>query len=214
MSYPKTAIKLLALAAASMGSRAETVSLAVGGEVTELEVTHCRTDTYMSGQQQVEAELTAVGSFRGRQATLLMWKLTDAPAENIDLHLIELAPELQTVSPLVAASQIMTDYTSELGRREQAISTLPTPEELATLDPQEALARMTAAADALSGGLDAVKAEIDAEFAHVRSFGVIMVSGSTIDFEGSDTRVIRGDQVEALANVAGAPVRATADCAN
>ena len=212
MFYLKTAIMLLLLTTVSLGSHAGTVSLSVGGEVTELEVTHCRTDTYQSGQVQVEAELTAVGTFRGRQATLLMSKVSDANFENIDLHLIELAPELHTVSSLAAANQITMDYSSELGRREREITTLPDAEELADLEPEEAMARMNAAIDALDGGLDAVKAEMDAKFAHTRSFGAITVSGAAIEFQGRDTRVIRGDQVEAFATVAGAPVRVTAEC--
>ena len=56
------------------------------------------------------------------------------------------------------------------------------------------------------------KADTDAEFAHTRSFGAIVVSGSTIEFRGTDTRVIRGDQVNAFANIAGALVRVTAEC--
>lgn len=214
MLYLKTAIVFLVLTTVSLGSHAGTVSLSVGGEVTELEVTHCRTDTYQSGQAQVEAELTAVGTFRGRQATLLMSKVSGANFENIDLHLIELSPELRTVSSLAAANQITMDYSSELGRREREATMLPDAEDLANLEPEEAMARMNAAIDALTGGLDAVKAEMDAEFAHTRSFGAITVSGSTIEFDGSDTRVIRGHQVEALANVAGAPVRVMAECGN
>jgi hypothetical protein len=212
MSCLKAAIMLLALATVSLGSRAGTVSLSVGGEVTEFAVTHCRTDTHLSGQLQVEAELTAVGTFRGRPATLLLSKVSNANSENIDLHLIELAPELRTLSSLTASGQITMDYSSELGRREREINTMPDPEELANLPPEEAMARMNAAIDAQVDGLDAIRAQMDAEFAHTRSFGAILVSGSTIEFEGSDTRVIRGDQVEAFANVAGAPVRVTAEC--
>jgi len=121
---------------------------------------------------------------------------------------------MRVVSPPVASSQITMNYTNELGRRQRDINALPDPEELANLDPQEVLARMNAAIDAQADRLEAVEADMDAEFAHTRNFGAIAVSGSTIEFEGSDTRVIRGDQVEAFADVAGAPVRVVADCAD
>lgn len=214
MSGWRIAIILLLSTGVALGARANSLSLSVGGEVTELEITHCRTDTYQSGQLQVEAELTAVGAFRGRPATLLMWKISDANSEHIDLRLIELAPELRTVSSLAASGQLADDYTIELGRRQSEMPPGPDPEELAKLPPEEMLAKMNAAMENQQKELDAAEAEIDAKFAHTRSFGVITVTDSTIGFEGSDTRVIRGEQEEEFTNIAGAAVTVTAQCDN
>jgi hypothetical protein len=214
MSGWRIATIMLTVAGVAVSSQAGTVNLSVGGEVTELETTHCRTDPYQSGQLQVEAELTAVGTFRGRPAALLVSKVSGGDADHIDLHLIELATELRTVSPLAASGQLLNDYSSELGRRQRDIAQGPDPEELAKLPPEEMMAKMDAAMEEQQRQIDIATAETDAIFAYLRSFGVITVTGSTIGFEGTDTRVIRGEQEPEFANVAGAAITVTAPCEN
>ena len=214
MSEWRIAIILLLSTGFAVGSPAGTLSLSVGGEVTELEITHCRTDTYQSGQLQIEAELTAVGSFHGRPATLLMSKVSGGNADHFDLYLIELAPELRTVSPLAAQGQLSNDLSMELGRRHSEIPPGPDPEELAKLPPEEMLAKMNAAMEEQQKLIDAADAETYAKFAWTRGFGVITVNGSTIGFEGNDTRVIHGKQEKEFANIAGAAVTGKAQCEN
>lgn len=212
MNNRKIPIAALLLGFAGLSSQASTLSFSVSGKVTELEITHCRTDSYKSGQLLVEAELTAVGTFRGRPATLLMANVSGAASDHLDLYLIELAPELRTASPLDATNRITMDHSSQLGQREAEASAGFDPEALAKLPPEEMAVEMEAAMKAQREARDAAKAEMDAQFAKVRSFGDIKVDGSAIEFEGSDTRVIRGENEEAFAGIAGQELRVSAKC--
>ncbi|MGB5296939.1 MAG: hypothetical protein WBP34_18505 [Thermoanaerobaculia bacterium] len=212
MNNRKIPIAALLLGFAGLSSQASTLSFSVSGEVTELEITHCRTDSYKSGQLLVEAELTAVGTFRGRPATLLMAKGSGSTSDYLDLHLIEIAPELRTASPLDASNRITMDQVNQLRQREAEASAELDLEALEKLPPEEMAVEMEAAFKAQREGMDAAEAEIDAQFAKVRSFGDIKVDGSAIAFEGSDTRVIRGENEEAFASIAGQELRVSAKC--
>ena len=56
------------IAASRPGVMPGTLTLSVGGESTEFEITYCRTEAYKALGTTIEAEATAVGSFRGQPA--------------------------------------------------------------------------------------------------------------------------------------------------
>jgi len=173
MQHLRIVIAALLLTGGASSSSAEMLELVVGREVTELEISHCRTDSYQSGQL-----------------------------------LIELSPELRTMMPLTAKTAILADHANRYSRRLAEISADFTHEKLANLQPAEMVAKM----DEQAARTEALEVEMDALHPpYARSFGVATVDGSTIAFEGNDTRVIKGEQVEAFADLGG-DVRVTARC--
>lgn len=165
---------------------AGTLSLSIGEEVTEFQVTHCRTDRYEAGATPgtlvVLAELTAVGTFRGRPATVFMAKSEGAQFENLDLYLTELSAEERTMPTLEALNTIRANHTKTWGAKEAELNgAFQRSLEEGDLNFDE----MSALSDALSEQLDAVRAEADLALPWARLFGEITVDGAAIRFEGS-----------------------------
>jgi len=188
------------------------LSLSVGGEVTELEVTHCRTDAYEAGAQpgmlRVLAEVTAVGTFRGRPAALFMAKSVDAQFENIDLYLTELSPELQVMPPLEAYNRMMADHREIWNQRSAEIQADYPLEELEDLPMEEMMAKM----NEMSERIVANDEEMGALLPYARVFGAITVDGSTIRFAGNHQISINPSEAGVLFSGVDGDVAVTADC--
>lgn len=201
-------VAVLLLTCATQGSHAQTLSFSIEGEVAELEITHCRTASYQSGQLVIEAEVTAAGTFRGQPAALLLAKSTGAKFNAIDLYLTELSPELRTMPPLEAKNKIEMDHATLYGQREAEINA-DFQDKLSKLPPEE----MPALGDELAERRQALEAEMDALLPTARVFGVITVDGTTIGFEGNhQTSLSRSEQEEAFADLEN-EVRVVAQCA-
>lgn len=211
MSNLRIVIVALLLAGGALSAQADTLSLSMGGGVTDFEITHCRTDTYQSGQVVVAAEVTAVGSFRGRPAALFLSKASasgGAENDDFDLYLMELPPELRTMPPLEARNKILMDRTALYSQRTAEIMADYTVEKLESVPPDQIRAKM----DEQTARMEALEAEMKAlQPPKARSFGVITIDGSTISFESHDTRVIEGEQEPAFADL-GSEVLVTAQC--
>ncbi len=208
MSHLRIVIVALIVTTGAIASHAGTLSLSIGGAVTELDIAHCRTDSYPSGQLVIEAEVTAVGSFRGEPAALFLTAVSGAVSGKFDLYLIDLSPELRTMPPMEAQNKILMDRTALHSQRTGEIMADYTQEKLEAVPPDQIMAKM----DEQMARMDALEAEMKAlQPPYARSFGVITVDGSTISFAGDDTRVIKGEEEEAFVDL-GSEARATARC--
>lgn len=208
MHTSKIVVTSLLLMAPVAGAWAESSSLALAGEVLEPEITHCRTDTYSSGQLVIEAEVTAVGQFKGYPVALLMAKVAGAQPQPLDLYLTELSPELRATAPLTAKNRIVMEHSEMWKRRGAELAAEIAPEKLEQLSPAEMRAKM----DEYATKNEALEAEMKAlQAPRLRIFGQASVDGSTIEFYGSDVRVIEGEQHEAFADL-GSEVRLTVRC--
>lgn len=199
-------------AEAQLGTAAErgaTLRLTLGTETTDFEVTYCSVQPRESGQNHIEAELTAVGVFRGRPAALLLWKVTDAQFENIDLYLTELSADVRAMPPMQVFHRMTEDRQKAFTARRMSLET-EFQENLAR--PDATMEEMTAISDAYAED----SAELDREFGQalpwIRYFGPITVEGAEFRFQATGQKSINPD--EGVPEFAGLPddVRVVAVC--
>ena len=191
---------------------AGTLSFSLAGEVTELEITHCRTDAHAADGVVIVAEVTAVGSFRGEPAALFMWKIEEGTAydeDHVTLYLTELSPERRTMPPRQAEQAISDDYETYSLEGNAEIMADYAPEKMGGLSADERMAKI----QEMMERSDRLQEELKVRtVAYAEGYGTITIDGSTIRFEGGDMRQGNGDPAEAFADLGG-PTRVTAECA-
>lgn len=195
-----------------MATRAEVLTLTVGSEVNEFEVTHCRSDPYQTGNMVVEGEVTAVGTFRGQPAAVFMWlgnsDLAADPFSDFSVYLTELSTELQTLPPLEAKQRIADDYEALNLKGVNEIVAEYSHDKMANVPPDQIPAKIMEMQQKLDEHEKAVKEEWVSNF---ESEGVVAIDGSRFSFEGSDLMLRGGEPGEAFADVSGA-VKAGVEC--
>lgn len=197
MQYLRIALATLLSTSLASDAAAETLNLDIGGETGQFEITYCQTDSRPSGQLVLEAEITAVGRFRGRPAVLLLAKVAGADPDPIDLYLVELPAAVRAAAPFTVLHHLQDAYQAEYSQRFAGINEEYSHERLEALPPDQMMVKF----EELGAKTEALDKEMEALRHKIRSFGTISVDGSRIGFEGSDTRVIRGK--EALTGVSG-----------
>ncbi len=210
-----TAARLLAIgliltggiAASRPGVMPGTLTLSFGGESTAFEITYCRTEAYNTLGTTIEAEATAVGSFRGQPAALFVRKVSGEPAY-IQLWLTELSAERRAMSPYDVTESVAEEYGKANMEGTAAIMADYTDEKLSGLSSDDRVARTKE----MAGRLQALGDELDAlVIPYAKSNGTITVDGSSISFEGDQLRQVNGEPNEAFADIGGA-VRVTGEC--
>jgi len=213
MSYLRIFAVVLLLASGVSASQADSLTLSVGGQVSEFEITRCRTDPYESGQLVVEAEVTAVGTLVGQPAALFLTKshhnsqAGTREFNDFHIYITELAPELRTMPPSEALQKIIGDFAMIESQRQAEIMADYTIEKLEGLPLDQAMAK----GDEMSQRLSDLRTEMDVlRPPYAKSWGVATVEGSKIGFEGDDLSQTGGEPHEALALPG--PVSIRAEC--
>lgn len=211
MPYLQVLLVALLLTTGQAPPRAETLSFSLGGEVTELEITHCRTDPYAAEGVVVVAEITAVGSFRGEPAALFMRKIEGGTAydrDQVEIYLTELSPERRTMPPRQAEQAINDDIGTYSMERTAEIMADYAPEKMGGLSADERMAKI----QEMTERLDRLQEELKARTVpYAEGYGAIAVEGSTLSFEGGDMQQVNGEPAAAFADLGG-PTRVTAEC--
>lgn len=164
-----------------------TVILTVAGQQTVFEATYCNTGSRASGQIVLEAEVTAVGTFRGKPAVLLLHKVANREQasgqrpDHFDLLLTELAPEVSALSPLQAQNKIQQDHAAHWGARGAAIQAEYPIEAMEGLPAEEVAAKFDEMGARIRANDEAMKAALP----WGRVFGTSTVQGNEIRFVGS-----------------------------
>lgn len=205
------ALMVLALGPSDVAAQ-NTLTLSVGGEVTEFQITYCGTETREAGSTPgalvIEGEVTATGSFRGRPTVLFMAKSNDAQFENIDLYLTDLPPEMAAMPPLTAQRKLITDHSQFWGQRGLEIQAEYPTDELEGLPMEEISAKM----DEMGERMLANDEEMAEALPWARVFGSITVDGTALRFEGSgQTSLNPRDDIAQFAGLGGT-VTLVADC--
>jgi len=204
----------LILAGGAAVCQADSLTLSVGGQVSEFEITHCRTDTYQSRQLLVDAEITAVGALGGQPAVLFLTKSHHTSGagtqefSDFDVFMTELSPELRNMPTLAARAKITEDHGILASQRTKEIMADYTKEKMDGLPMDQAMAK----GDEMSQRLADLSAEIKAlQVPSAESWGVATLEGSKIGFEGDDLSQDSSQKPhEALAP--SGPVRVSAEC--
>jgi len=204
----------LILAGGAAVSQADSLTLSVGGQVSEFEITHCRTDTYQSGQLMVDAEITAVGTLGGQPAALFLTKSHHASAartqgfSDFEIYMTELSPELRNMPPLAARHKITEDLGILASQRTKEIMADYTKEKMDGLPMDQAMAK----ADEMSRRLEDLSAEMKAlQVPYAQSWGVASLEDSKIGFEGDDLSQDTSREPHESLALSG-PVRVSAEC--
>lgn len=185
----------------------DSLTLSVGGEVTEFEITHCRTDPYTSEGATTEAEFTSVGTFRGQPAALLVRKVT-GDLDGIELYLTELSPERRAMPPRAVMLAIAAEFEEANLAGTAAIMEDYSPEKMKDVSPEERIAKtkeMMARLDELEDELAPLRVPI------ATSNGSMTIDGSRISFEGREFVHVGGEPADAFADLSGA-VRVEGEC--